>query len=186
MFILKNSYKIRKRPYLLLEVLIALVLVTICAVPLLRPYLSLYMEEKAFLRDLDFDRSVNELHIDTIKKIYKHESGEFSWEDFDQESTAPIELNISGLKYKGWRIIKSVSDVAKANTYRLLELRYTFAFSPHASREYTFYLPIYRSSLVVTPSATTSKEDSKEEQETNGSSSMERNRQQDQPRRQEE
>ncbi len=69
--------KIKKRHILLLEVLIALVLVSLCAFPLLAPHFMMINQEKLLLGEIEADRLANEIFVNIAEKMY---TGEISWE----------------------------------------------------------------------------------------------------------
>lgn len=67
-------YRIKnKRPFTLLEVLVAFLLIVIAAVPLLAPYPYMFKKQKEFLKELEIDRLANVYFVDLLAKILKNE-----------------------------------------------------------------------------------------------------------------
>lgn len=79
MAIIKN-----KRPFILLEVLIALFIVVVCAAPLLSSQVFMYKAEKRFLQKLEAERIVKIVFADVVMDLY--EKNGISWRDI-QNST---------------------------------------------------------------------------------------------------
>ena len=63
----------KKRPFLLLEVLIAFAIVAICILPLLAPHLWIIQGEKAFLAEIQADRVAGNLFGELIQKLHENE-----------------------------------------------------------------------------------------------------------------
>lgn len=68
-----------KRPFLLLEVLIALFIVVVCISPLLTSQVFMYKVERQFLHKLELDRVANIVFTDILKNLY--EKNEIFWSD---------------------------------------------------------------------------------------------------------
>jgi hypothetical protein len=62
--------KIEKRHYLLLEVLIAFTIVTLCALPLIAPHSWMIKEESELLQDIEKDRYVNLIYSHIVEQMY--------------------------------------------------------------------------------------------------------------------
>lgn len=65
-----------RRPYLLLEVLVAFFLVALCAVPLIQPQFAMLKTEYSFVRGIALDRLVNRYYADLLVRFYR---GEVPW-----------------------------------------------------------------------------------------------------------
>jgi hypothetical protein len=63
----------KKRPYLLIEALIALTLLTVCAVPLVKQPLKLYKEEIAFLHAMELERLADWTFTEIEEMFLKNE-----------------------------------------------------------------------------------------------------------------
>lgn len=67
-------YKILgSRPFTLLEVLIAFLLIAVAVIPLLAPYPAMFKQQKQFIQELEVDRLANILFVDLLAKIHKNE-----------------------------------------------------------------------------------------------------------------
>ena len=66
-----------KRPFLLLEVLIAIALVALCAYPLITPHYRLAQEKRKLLRNLKVQREADEAFYEAVQRLYE---GEVAWE----------------------------------------------------------------------------------------------------------
>lgn len=82
----KNS----KRPFLLLEVLIALFIVVVCVSPLLSSQVFMYKIERQFLHKLEVDRVANIVFTDIIKNLY--EKKEVGWSDIQENKLFTYDL----------------------------------------------------------------------------------------------
>jgi len=81
-------WRYRKRPYLLLEVLIALTLVVMCFIPLLRPHLFIVTEERRLLREIDTQRAVRLLFMEILVELYNNT---ISWKDIEDGNTKDLD-----------------------------------------------------------------------------------------------
>jgi len=66
-----------KRPILLLEVLIALALVALAAIPLLAPQVEMIRSERRFLNEIEADRIANLVFADLVEMMYQNS---LTWE----------------------------------------------------------------------------------------------------------
>ena len=69
----KTFYSIRRRPIMLLEVLISFALIVFCALPLIYPHVAILKSEREFVSVVEKDHLVNLLFIDVIEKLYLNE-----------------------------------------------------------------------------------------------------------------
>ncbi|MGE3953591.1 MAG: hypothetical protein AB7F31_00140 [Parachlamydiales bacterium] len=129
-----------KRPFLLLEVLIAIALVALCAYPLLSPHYRLAGEKSATLRRLKQERAADEAFCEVVARLYR---GEVEWEKIIKpvkgkpkailkldEATAVITTKES--HHKGKRIY-----------FRLLDI----AITPNGEKEQTYHYNLYAQRL---------------------------------------
>jgi hypothetical protein len=70
---IKKRKKLRRRPVLLLEVLIAFVLVVLCVIPLIYPHVYMVKLEKEFIGSIDADHVANALYAQLYEKLQKNE-----------------------------------------------------------------------------------------------------------------
>lgn len=92
--------RIIKRPILLLEVLIAMVLVALCAFPLLSPHFMMLRQEKKHLENLEADRIANVVFVDIVEKMYQET---ITWEmvnDLELHPLADSEFKNYSINYR--------------------------------------------------------------------------------------
>lgn len=65
--------KISKRPVLLLEVMIAISLIVMAAIPLIYPHIYLLKAQRHFMNKVELDHVVNLLYVDAVERMYKNE-----------------------------------------------------------------------------------------------------------------
>lgn len=92
----------KKRPFLLIEVLIAFLLVTICSVPLVKQPLKLYKDEMEYLEKMERER-LADWSFTEIKEILIR--NDIPWEKLPIKGaeTAPIPLSPMTLELPGCR-----------------------------------------------------------------------------------
>ncbi|MEX1013121.1 MAG: hypothetical protein WD595_04880 [Waddliaceae bacterium] len=86
--------QIRKQPFLLLEVLIAIVLVTLSLFPLLTPYLWMIRSEQNYRSKVEMDHLSNHVYASIIEQLYR---AEISWEVIESEKD--IAFTLEGTPY---------------------------------------------------------------------------------------
>jgi hypothetical protein len=77
---------IRKRSFLLVELLVALALVTLLAIPLLRPHLGALHQEMELLREMQLELGAQRALAQVQEKMYRHE---ITWEEIQGGGTRP-------------------------------------------------------------------------------------------------
>jgi|GEM_PF-1735476 len=124
-----------KRPILLLEVMIAIALIVMAAIPLIYPHLYLLRTQRHFMDKVELDHVVNLHFVDVMEKLYNNQ---ISWAAVLNELDFPIteeELEqYSGNKrfpFKGSyrfkvQIFKPKGEAGAALTLYLLDLDYLF------------------------------------------------------------
>lgn len=143
------SLQRRKRPFLLLEVLIAFFIVALCAIPLMAPQIFMVRSELSQAREVELDRAVNILFADLLEKFY--EQG-VNWETvgtkdlpkpalplntevFDRLGYGPNYLQRLGfegdytVRVKLSKVKKDLSKTEGPNgelLYHMLEIKYSF------------------------------------------------------------
>lgn len=63
--------KILKRHFLLLEVMVAVFILLVCAAPAMRIYISMFKEQQAIIRENQRDHLVHLIHANITEKLYK-------------------------------------------------------------------------------------------------------------------
>lgn len=72
-------FRLKKRsPILLLEVMIAFVLVVLCALPLVAPHVYILQSEKQLISTVELDHQVSLLFANRLEKLYQNK---LPWED---------------------------------------------------------------------------------------------------------
>lgn len=66
-------YKVKSRPFTLLEVLIAFLIIVTAAIPLVAPYPVMFKKQKKFIEELEIDRLANLYFVDLLAKILRKE-----------------------------------------------------------------------------------------------------------------
>ena len=118
----KNSRQ-NRRYFLLLEILIAFVLVTLCAVPLLRPHVYAYRVERRFVDEVELDRYVGNIYVRIREDLHRNR---WSWEEIEKgvDQAIPGEW-LDPLPYHGrYSVKKGKRNKEKAiPSYHLLDVR---------------------------------------------------------------
>lgn len=139
----------RKRSILLLEVLIAITLVSLCILPLLSSSLFIYTEEKRFSRETELDRLVGLFYSDLLVKFYQTS---VSWHAIESAEVAVIgDPRLEKLGYRGSYhfILKARKGKLEESIYALNLLQILYRFTPiHGGKplEYAYYLFVQRQS----------------------------------------
>lgn len=89
-----------KRHILLLEVLVALAIITMCIVPMLRPHLFMLAEEQKFVREVELDRLVGNIYTNLlIDRFYRQG---ITWDEIATDEQRPVDhADLKRLGYKG-------------------------------------------------------------------------------------
>lgn len=80
----------RRRLFLLLEVLIALFLVSLCVLPLLGPYVALFRSQSSFGDTIALDHAVSNFYADLIEQLHNNA---IAWEALATKRHIPIEAD---------------------------------------------------------------------------------------------
>lgn len=138
----------KKRSFLLLEVLIAFLLVTLCLVPLVKQPLKLYKEEMAYLEQMEKERLADWTFTEVKELLLKNE---IPWEKIPEKSAesdpfplSPMTIHIPGCKPKTVRRKFHLTGRAEKlgmenQTYRQLGV-YIFL----DDQKYQFRLPVQK------------------------------------------
>lgn len=84
---LKNSRKKQKRPMLLLEILIALTLVALCAIPLISTHTGILKEQKAFTSKMELDHASHLLYVYFLEQLH---TNKIAWSQIQNKTPQPI------------------------------------------------------------------------------------------------
>lgn len=79
---IRKSCSTKRRSYLLLEVLIAMTLVALVAVPMLRPAVAILRDEQSTVRQLENERLVHQVHVSLLEDLYRNT---IPWEEVTTE-----------------------------------------------------------------------------------------------------
>lgn len=90
----------KKRTFLLLEVLIAFILVTICIIPLVKQPLKLYKDEMVHLEQLELERLADWTFLEVKELLLKNE---IPWEKIPEKKmeTGPFSMQASSIQIPG-------------------------------------------------------------------------------------
>lgn len=83
----KDKLKVKRRPFLLLEVLIALAIVILCAYPLLSTHFFIYKTEKKFATTAEVHRLVNSVFGYIVEQLY---ANKIPWKDLLEQTIYPL------------------------------------------------------------------------------------------------
>lgn len=83
-----KMYKIRKKLYFqLLEVMISIFLVIVCAVPMLHTFVQMHIDQKEIHRINERDHLVQEVHAKLLDDLYQHR---ISWSEIENKQEREI------------------------------------------------------------------------------------------------
>lgn len=128
--------KINKRPFLLLEVLIAIALVSLCILPLLSPYVAIFKDQRHFADKIELDHAINLLYGDIIEKLHRNS---IPWEaiegsqSFSVDSEALKELTGYPVPWRGsyfFDFKESKFKPKPAEPFTVYLLTLVFSFQP--------------------------------------------------------
>lgn len=63
---------LRKRHFLLLEVMIAFALIVMCILPLIYPHTFILTSQRKFIHKVDLDHQVNRIYADIVERLYRN------------------------------------------------------------------------------------------------------------------
>lgn len=127
--ILSLKRKIKRSYFQLIEVMLALILITTCAFPCIKIYVNLYREQVNTIKSYERDHLAQMLHAKIMEKLYKRD---FFLEDLLQENnvykieditedTEKIVSQLQKLSYTGsYQFIRKKPKVLKKNTSKYL------------------------------------------------------------------
>lgn len=80
-------YKLRKCYMILLEIMVALALVTLCVLPLLAPRAFMLNEQRKLIQNMKLDHLVSLLYVEILEGLHKNE---IAWNDVMGHANFPI------------------------------------------------------------------------------------------------
>ncbi len=83
-----NRQPIRKRSFLLFELLVALGLIALCLYPLVKPHALMHKKEIERLVEMQLEQISQTAFCQIKEKLYKHEH---SWKELNQEAKGELE-----------------------------------------------------------------------------------------------
>jgi len=90
---------ISRRPFILLEVMIAFFITAMAILPLIGPHIYIYYEQARFTDRVELDITVGKLYAYLYEQLQKNE---ISWGDIDRKTIFPItESLLQDAKFKG-------------------------------------------------------------------------------------
>lgn len=124
----------QRRRFTLIEVLIALLLVTMAMVPLMAPHLRIFQEESRFLDQLRLDRAASLLYAELVEKLYRQELPWQAMESSESFEIEPMKLQqLSGhpLPFRGsYRFVVQKHKPKEKDLFMVYLYRLLFTFSP--------------------------------------------------------
>lgn len=123
----------QRRPFLLLEVLIAFAIVAMAMLPLIAPHFYIFQEQSRFVDKIHLDLAVNRFYGTIVELLQRNE---ISWADIEQKRVIPIDesfLRMAGYKdplpYTGSFQFLEVKH-KKNDKYGLYQVELIMAFEP--------------------------------------------------------
>jgi hypothetical protein len=94
----RMPFRVHKRPVLLLEVMIALALIVMAAIPLIYPHIYLLRTQRQFIEKVELDHVVNQHYVDVLERLYLNE---ISWAAILNQLEFRIEDDLQRIQYDG-------------------------------------------------------------------------------------
>jgi hypothetical protein len=79
---------VKRRHFMLLEVLIAFVFVATATLPLIYPHFYIYQQEKQFVNKINLDIAVNQFYAGIIERLQRNQ---ISWNTIEEKQTLPVD-----------------------------------------------------------------------------------------------
>lgn len=135
-----------KRPILLLEVMIAIALIVMAAIPLIYPYFYLLRTQRHFMDKVELDHAVNLHYVNLLEKLYKNE---VSWASIVNELEFSISREeLQSLPFKGsYRFkvenFKPKGEPGAALTLYLIGLDYLFVSPSEEKKDLKYHYDLF-------------------------------------------
>lgn len=127
------------RPFTLMEILIAVALITLCAIPLLQPHYVILKQERQAVRHMEWDRLAGVVYGDLVRDFYKER---IFWDEIEMGQELPVESEL--LKEKKLQVTRRISiERSKPKehpSHYLLHIVLTF----EGKKSYDYYLYVER------------------------------------------
>ena len=140
-----------RRHFLLLEVLLALTLLTLCAFPLIRAQVALLRGELETLRELQLEHHAHAAYYTLLERCYTHE---IDWKFPSSGELGTVDIALPGNRTDSYQCRYSLSELEKRRkgdraTYRLLGVNIHLApiNRPQKRRSYAYQLCLKRRNI---------------------------------------
>lgn len=122
-----NCLRKSRRYFLLLEVLLAMAIVTLCVFPLVTPIVAIYRAERKLSREILLDGYVNRLYVDFVKALHRKQISFDALIDPTAEMIEDPQLKAWGFEGKREiELIKSKPKLPETPWRFLFQVHYTF------------------------------------------------------------
>lgn len=92
--------QVKRRHYLLLEVLIAFMIIVFCLFPIIAPNVAVVKAQKSFSQVVELDHTANLVYADILENLYRNQG--ISLSDIQERRWFPVEQKfLEGLPYTG-------------------------------------------------------------------------------------
>lgn len=129
----------KRRPFMLLEALLAFALVVLCVLPLIAPHVGMLKAERKFIQKVDLDHTVNLLYASILEQLYKNS---IDWNVLTQGQPVPIPGYEGHYQFKVENY-KPLDETANYHLY-LLNLTFTFEQKNEKPLEYLYKVFVVR------------------------------------------
>lgn len=124
---------IRKRHFLLFEVLIAFAIVAFAFLPLISPHIYIYQEQHRFLDKIELDLAVNQMYAEIFQRLQRNE---YPWNSL--ENKQPFAIDQEFLRRLGYhesfpftgQYQFSIAKEKKNEHYGLYQINLVLFFDP--------------------------------------------------------
>lgn len=116
---MKSRPNIRSSPYLLLEVLISIALISLCAIPLLTPHFTIARREAETIRDIQFELKACETFEQIREQLYLND---IPWGRKNKPATGELG-DASYVMTVAEQYVKGTGELRR--TYRVLDIKIT-------------------------------------------------------------
>lgn len=138
----KTRPVVTKRPFLLLEVLIALALVALCMLPLVYPHFWMVKKEKSAVQMIKEDAKVGLVYIHLLEKLYMNE---LPWERLLDGLFYPVQMDGNDnekITYSFSEVL-SKEEEGTGNSHHLLKLQIRFEPNLPSDKPRNYEFEIY-------------------------------------------
>lgn len=84
-------FSIVRRPMILLEILIALAMIALCALPLITPHVAMIKEQKHFINTMKLDHYVHLIYVDILEQLHTNKIG---WNVITEKTPIPLDESL--------------------------------------------------------------------------------------------